>query len=220
MGEQRQSSSGIQRPQGLLYVEVDCPLELEAELHAWYNTEHIPERLRIPGFVTGQRYAALEGTPRWLAVYELESVAVLESPDYLKWAGPLQTPWTRRMVSSTRVHRSVFRVVQGADSEMQLQQDHPLTGLVAVRYQASSADRGQVNLWHDTEFCKELLQVPGVRSVRRCENAEGEEQLISYALESPWVVQESGFTRLWTAGWESRRGTLPAFRRTLYVRIL
>ena len=48
-----------QTAEGLLYVEVECPPDLEAEFHAWYNLEHIPERLRIPGFVTGHRYAAL-----------------------------------------------------------------------------------------------------------------------------------------------------------------
>ena len=70
------------RPEGLLYVEVDCPPALESELHAWYNLEHVPERLRIPGFASARRYAALEGSPRWLAVYELANTAVLESPEY------------------------------------------------------------------------------------------------------------------------------------------
>ena len=220
MEERHQSSSRVQCPQGLLYVEVDCPPELEAEFHGWYNTEHIPERLRIPGFVSGRRYAALEGTPRWLAAYELESPAVLESPEYLRWLGPLQTAWTKRMVSSTRVHRSVFQLVQRADSTTHLEQVHPLTGLLVVRYEASPADRKKLSLWHDTEFCRDLLQLPGVMSASRYGSAEGEEQLILYTLEYPWVVQEPTFARLWTAGWESRRRSLPVYRRTLAVRIL
>jgi hypothetical protein len=80
------------RVKGLLYVEADCPPELENEFHAWYNLEHVPERLKIPGFVSARRYGALEGAPRWLAVYELTSVAALESLEYRKWlGGPLQT---------------------------------------------------------------------------------------------------------------------------------
>ncbi len=220
MSEPQRSSSEIRSPQGLLYVEVDCPLELEAEFHAWYNTEHVPERLRIPGFVSGERYAALEGAPRWLASYGLESVAVLESPEYLKWAGPLQTAWTKRMVTSTRVLRSVFRLVQSADAQTPPRETQSSTGLVAVRYQTSAADRDKLDRWHDGEFCRQLLQVPGVRSVRRYSNTEKEEQLCLYALDSPWIVQEAGFARAWTAGWESRKAHLPAFRRTLYVRIL
>ena len=206
MGEQHQSLSAVHAPQGLLYVEGDCPPELEGEFHAWYNTEHIPERLRIPGFVTGHRYAALEGTPRWLAVYGLESAAVLESPEYLKWLGPLQTAWTKRMVSNTCVRRSVFRLVQRVDSPSKSEQVCPLTGLLAIRYEASSAGRERLSLWHDAEFCKELLHVPGVVRASRYDSAQGEEQLILYELEHPWVVQEPDFARLWTAGWESRRG--------------
>lgn len=220
VGRQAESSGASQSPQGLLYIEVDCPPELEGEFHAWYNTEHIPERMGIPGFVTGHRYAALEGTPRWLAAYELECVAVLESPEYLKWLGLLQTPWTKRMVSNTRVHRSVFRLVKRADSTMQWKPVRPLTGLLAVRYEASSAGREHFSRWHDAEFCRELLQVSGVLRASRYDSVEGEEQLILYELEHPWVIQEPEFARLWTTGWKSRRGSLSVYRRTLYVRIL
>lgn len=178
MGERHQSSREIQSPQGLLYVEVDCPPELEGAFHAWYKTGHIPERLGIPGFVTGRRYAALEGTPRWLAAYELEAVTVFESPEYRRWLGPLQTAWTKRTVSCTRVHRSVFRLAQRANSTTPLEQVPPLPGLLAVRYEPSPASREDLNRWHDTEFCLELLRVPSVRSASRYDNAEGEEQLI------------------------------------------
>lgn len=210
----------VRSPQGLLYVEFDCPPELEGEFHAWYNTEHIPERLRIPGFVTGQRYAALEGSPRWLAAYELESAAVLESPEYRKWLGPLQTAWTKRMVSSTRVHRSIFRRVQSVDAPIRPEQVHAPTGLLAVRYAASPVEKATLNRWHDTEFCEELVQAPGVMRVSRYDSAEGGEQLILYTLAHPWVVQAPTFARLWTAGWDVRRTSLPVYRRSLYVRVL
>jgi hypothetical protein len=219
-GREHQSMGEVRTPQGLLYVEVDCPPELEGEFHGWYNTEHVPERLRIPGFITGRRYAALEGAPRWVAAYELETVAVLESPEYLRWAGPLQTAWTKRMVSCTRVHRSIFSLARRADSSVNFEHVHSLTGLLAIRYEALSARREALNRWHDIEFCHELLLVPGVRSASRYDNVEGEEQLILYTLEDPWVVQEPAFARLWAAGWESRMESLPVYRRTLGVRIL
>jgi hypothetical protein len=209
--------SPIERPQGLLYVEVECPAELEGEFHAWYNLEHIPERLKIPGFVTGHRYAALEGTPRWLAAYELESVAVLDSPEYLQWLGPRQTAWTSRMLSNTHVSRSVFRLADRRDAVGRV--EHP-SGLLAVRYEASQADRERLRVWHDAEFSRAMLGAPGVMSAARYENTEGAEHLALYELGQPWVVQEPAFTRLWTAGWESRRGVLPHYRRTLYIRIL
>ena len=220
MNGRYRSESERPTPEGLLYVEVDCPPELEGEFHAWYNTEHIPERLGIPGFVTGRRYSALEGAPRWLASYELEHLGVLESRDYLEWLGPLQTAWTRRILSSTRVHRSVFRLAQRADSTLPSRQGERASGLLAVRYEASSVGEETLNAWHDGAFCWELLQVPGVLRASRYDSAEGGEgHLVLYDLEQPWVVQDSNFGQLWKRGWDERRKSLAAYRRTLSVRI-
>ena len=67
----------------LLVVYVDVDIENNAEFNRWYNEEHIPERLSAPGFLDGARYEALKGGPRYLAVYELESVEALHTPEYL-----------------------------------------------------------------------------------------------------------------------------------------
>jgi hypothetical protein len=205
------------RPEGLLYVEVDCPPELENEFHAWYNLEHVPERLKIPGFVSGRRYAALEGAPRWLAVYALTSMAVVESPEYRKWlGGPLQTAWTTRMLAGTRVHRGVFRLGERQAAA----RDTEGWGMLAVRYTVSAEERPELHRWQDREFSPALLALPGVTSAARYEAAEGDEDLCLYELEQAWVTQAAVFGRLWTAGWEARRTSLLRYRRTLYIRIL
>jgi hypothetical protein len=219
MGEPDQSSCESRDPQGLLYVEVDCPLDLEGELHAWYNTEHVPERMRIPGFASAHRYVALEGSPRWLASYELESVAVLDSPEYRKWLGPLQTPWTRRMVSLTQVHRFIFRLAWKAGSQSKAKPASP-AGLLAIHCNPSAAAREEFSRWHDSEFCKELLQVSGVTRASRYDAIEGEGGLLLYEMEHPWIVQQPDFARLWSAAWMKPMESLPTYRRTLYMRIL
>jgi hypothetical protein len=219
MNGRYRSESERPTPEGLLYVEVDCPPELEGEFHAWYNTEHIPERLGIRGFVTGRRYSALEGAPRWLAAYELEGLGVLESRDYLDWLGPRQTAWTRRILSGTRVHRSVFRLAQRADSTLLSKQEDLATGLLAVRYEASSVAAEPLNVWHDAGFCPELLQIPGVLRASRYDGADGGGQLVLYDLEQPWVAQDSTFDQVWKRGWDEKRKSLVAYRRALYVRI-
>jgi hypothetical protein len=219
MSERSRPESERPTPEGLLYVEVDSPPELEGEFHAWYNTEHIPERLGIRGFVTGRRYSALEGAPRWLAAYELEGLGVLESREYLDWLGPLQTAWTRRILASTRVHRSVFRLAHRADSTLPSKQGEFATGLLAVCYEAPSVGEETLRGWHDGEFCLELLQIPGVLRASRYDSAEGASQLVLYDLGQPWVVQDSTFGQVWKRGWDERRKSLVAYRRTLYVRI-
>ena len=84
----------------LLVVYVDVDIENDAEFNRWYNEEHIPERLSAPGFLDGARYEALKGGPRYLAVYELESVEALHTPEYLHMSNN-PTPWTQRMGPGT-----------------------------------------------------------------------------------------------------------------------
>ncbi len=59
---------------GLLMVYVDAPATYEDEFNRWYNEEHIPERLAIPGVLNAARYEAVRGEPHYLACYELHAV--------------------------------------------------------------------------------------------------------------------------------------------------
>ena len=82
---------------GLLLVTMDVEPALEDELHRWYEEEHVPERLSVPGFVRARRWRAVEGGPKYLALYELESLGALESPEYAHFKGAGATDWTKRM---------------------------------------------------------------------------------------------------------------------------
>lgn len=84
------------RERGLLLVMIEIDPAYEDEFNRWYREEHYPERMACPGFISGKRYMALEGDPKYLAVYELESPAVLDSPDYEKIAGPSE--WTKELL--------------------------------------------------------------------------------------------------------------------------
>ena len=68
---------------GLFYVYTEAGSVDEAEFHDWYDHEHGPARLTVPGFGRALRYQALDGAkPPWLALYELDSPDVLDSPEY------------------------------------------------------------------------------------------------------------------------------------------
>jgi hypothetical protein len=71
------------RGTGLLMVWADIDPQHEAEYNRWYDEEHVPHLLKIPGFLAGGRYQALKGSPKYLALYELESVDVLRSAAFL-----------------------------------------------------------------------------------------------------------------------------------------
>jgi hypothetical protein len=73
------------------------PPAMEQEFNAWYDSEHLPERLAIAGFRSARRWVTecAPGDGKYLATYELDSPAVLESPAYIaRYSGA--TPWTRR----------------------------------------------------------------------------------------------------------------------------
>lgn len=74
----------------ILLVRTDTPSGIsEDRFNTWYNEEHIPERLAVPGFRWAARYVNVDGPgPRHLALYGLASQDVLESPEYKKLMEP------------------------------------------------------------------------------------------------------------------------------------
>lgn len=83
---------------GLLLVTMEPPATLEEEFHDWYDSEHLPQRLALPGFESGSRWVCLSGWPRWLAIYDLSSTAALDDAAYVAVSGANSTPWSRRML--------------------------------------------------------------------------------------------------------------------------
>lgn len=78
---------------------------MEEELNAWYDTEHIPERLSIDGFLSASRHVSATRARRYLALYDLTEVGVLRTPGYMAFVGENFTPWTKRILSRTKVTR-------------------------------------------------------------------------------------------------------------------
>lgn len=96
---------------GAICIWHDLAADAIDDFHEWHNREHMPERVAIPGFQRGRRYAALSGSPRYFNLYEVDDVAVLGGADYLARLNS-PTPWTQRVVASFRnVARSLCSVV-------------------------------------------------------------------------------------------------------------
>ena len=82
---------------GLLLFMTDIDPAHEDEFNRWYEEEHLAERMTIPGFLSARRFQAVEGTPKYLAIYDLESPDVLGSAPYRHIAGAGKSAWTKRM---------------------------------------------------------------------------------------------------------------------------
>src|SRR5256885_7237676 len=71
-----------QKGRGIFMVYVDIDAQHVGEFNEWYNKEHLPELLSVPGILSAARYEAVKGGPQYLACYELESVAAMQTPAF------------------------------------------------------------------------------------------------------------------------------------------
>ena len=108
----------------IFIASMDVAPEKEALFNEVYDTEHIPNLLKVPGVVSVTRFAAetlvlaiggelktivAKGEPRYSAVYEIESPAVLTSE---AWSKAVEAGrWPAEVRPHTRNRRHVLRKV-------------------------------------------------------------------------------------------------------------
>ena len=95
---------------GILAIFNDCRAGREAEFEAWFQGEHLIERLAVPGFLFGRRHKAISGTSGYFNFYMVERPDVLTSKPYLQRLDN-PTPMTRTIMSEVfiNMNRTVCR---------------------------------------------------------------------------------------------------------------
>jgi hypothetical protein len=71
---------------GLLFSQMTPRADEIERFERWYDGDHIPHRLALPHFTSARRYwqiDVVDGTPHHLAIYDLDSLAALQTPAYL-----------------------------------------------------------------------------------------------------------------------------------------
>lgn len=184
---------------GILIAAMDFSACPEDEFHDWYDLEHVPERLRIPGFLNAERWIDIENPKISVATYDLDTVEVLHSPPYLAIAGANSSPWTKR---TQRFRKSLTRY----EGEQILPGDATAPagagGLLLVGMTPAAAVETEFNAWYDTEHVPALARVPGVLSALRYRTAAGNPKYVAlYHLTSPDVVE--------TPEWKQASGSTP-----------
>lgn len=86
---------------GLLLVTMEPAAAAEDEFNDWYDTEHFPQRAGLPGFQSASRWVCIEGWPRYVAIYDLEGTAALDTDAYRAVSGPNSTSWSKRVLPRT-----------------------------------------------------------------------------------------------------------------------
>ena len=157
---------------GILLVYADVDPQIEEEYNAWYNTQHLPQLLAIPGFLDAARYVAVKGGPKHLAAYELESADVLQSPAFVNRERP---PWDLRM-SPTVVGKNFTRIVGQQIFPQGVEQ--PNRGMAPAlqigRMSVPENMDAEWNAWYNGEYIPGYRKVPGVIYARRYRVLDGE----------------------------------------------
>ena len=185
---------------GVLVAAVDFSNVAEDEFNDWYDTEHIPERQRVPGFLTCQRWIGAENPKQSVATYDLESVSVLQGPGYRAIGGENLSPWSKRVTA--RVQRLVrFEGDQILPGDKTAPDN--AGGLLLVGMTPALGVETAFNAWYDNEHVPALARVSGVLSARRFRNAAGggPKYVALYHLTSPAVVD--------SAEWKQASGSTP-----------
>ncbi|MDQ8031188.1 DUF4286 family protein [Bordetella genomosp. 1] len=78
---------------GMLFVATDVDPAEELDFNRWYDREHVEERVRIPGFLSGARYSSVEGGRKYLGLYRTRDLGAFTSDDYRAAFGQ-QTAWS------------------------------------------------------------------------------------------------------------------------------
>jgi hypothetical protein len=93
--------------QAAVLIWNDVAHEGREQFYEWHDKEHIPERLKLPGFRRGRRFIRPGHSPEWLTMYEAADLSALVSPQYLE---RLNAP-TPATVSALRQFRNTSRAV-------------------------------------------------------------------------------------------------------------
>ena len=187
---------------GTLIAAMNMAQAAEDEFHDWYDTEHLPERQRVPGFLVCQRWIGASDRKVSVATYDLDHVSVLKSLPYLAIGGENLSPWSKRVTA--RVERLMrFEGDQILPGD-QLPPDKA-GGLLLNAMNVAPEFEAEFNEWYDKEHIPALSAVPGVLCARRFRGTSANRKYVAlYHLAAPEVQESAAWKQARESEWTSR----------------
>ena len=172
--------------------------EHEAEFNAWYDSEHLPEIVALPGFLSARRYACEGAVPKYLA----------DSASSMKHIAP-------NLQHRERMNFRLMRDVGGKPL------DAPW--LYIVHTDIPDHIASEYNEWYDAEHLPRLATVPGVLRARRYNRVSGPgpQYLTAYEITAPEVWESPAAHQARKTPWtEKMRSLFQNTRRSMCKLIL
>jgi hypothetical protein len=198
---------------GILIAAMDFSAAPEDEFHDWYDLEHIPERLRVPGFLNADRWIGTENPKISVATYDLDNVGVLHSSPYLAVGGENGSPWTKR---TARFRKSILRY----EGEQLFPGDRTAppeaATLFMIGMNVAPEHEHEFNEWYNTEHIPALGAVPGVLCARRYRGTGGTQRYVAlYHLNTTEVLRSAEWKKAADTPWTQKMR--PHFRDMLRI---
>jgi hypothetical protein len=155
-------------PPAILFSQMEPPAEQLDRFHHWYDTDHIPARMVLPGYRGARRFQALDGSPEYLAIYELDSLDALKTEGYQE----VKT-------SPSALTKEMLSVVNGFTRftcEQVSDLGEPVHGsyLSVVAFAVPDSDVAEFDAWYEDEHVAMLLEAKDWLRVRRYRVVDGE----------------------------------------------
>jgi hypothetical protein len=188
-------------PLGLLVAGFDSTPADAGEFNDWYDTEHVPERARTPGFINCERWVGAENPQISIATYDLDSLAVLMTPAYLAIGGANLSPWSKRVIAQVqRICRYEADQLTPGDAAAPDGAGALLLNAMNIAPDAEA----DFHRWYDEEHLPRLSAVPGCLAARRfrmrASISDGRQRYLAlYHLRAPEVCSSKA--------WEDAAGT-------------
>ncbi|CAK5274585.1 unnamed protein product [Mycena citricolor] len=156
-------------PQGMLFVSSEVSPEVtEERLDDWYDNEHVPIRLKVPGLKSVARYKASDAQlPTWLTLYNCDNVAVVGSDAYTKLAALASD--NEKDISSKMigVSRRVYEQFWSQTAPGVTDEDLPSKFILMGGLDIAAEDEDDLNKWYVEEHIDLIAKVPGWKQCRR-----------------------------------------------------
>jgi hypothetical protein len=224
------------KKRALLFIKVN-PAGNEAAWNEWYDHKHIPDRLKIKGFLSARRFLNYEdkagiftkGEPKYLTLYELADSNVLKSEAFKKLieAEASLPPDSFEALSRNQptFRRGIYEQIFPVDEEYQ----PPSSRYLLIAEQEIPAQyEEEFNAYYNTEHIPAINQVPGFLTARRFklsmefppvpDNKAIRPYITVYDVQDEEVFATEVFKRQSASPWQRRMVSIYAQRLILFYR--
>jgi len=147
------------------YSSLSLSLSIQSD---WYDNEHAPARLTVPGFTNAIRYKATDSiTPSWLAIYDLNSPSVAFSEPYKALAAKASDRERRLIPQLATLNRRIYESYSVKVNPQNPPNVLPGNFITVITMLVKPELEEEFNRWYEEEHMSDLGKVPGWYRGRR-----------------------------------------------------